>query len=566
MKKLAYVATILLISFFIDQAAFTATILDFEGLGDQQPIGTLDDATFSSNWLSINSCSAGGSGNFVNPPSGVGIAYILVGGPGTTGTITFATPVSAVSTRYASRATPLTLTALDANGNVLDTTTGPQTPYANIGQCGLSDSWGILSVSSPTKPIASVSLHDTGNFFAIDNFTFISNPILDCVLNSGQGCILTFASLIPYIDVVATATSVSKGLCDATNRYLMGDLIGTGTKLAITFLSLAGATVEDTAATICLVTAVIPIAGPISAVGVPVSVVSKLIRSIISCIEGFLHDSVVKLCGPSGFTCFMDWIVNSIGDLGSRVFGVFTHSPVDIEIFDSSGQHLLLDGNEEVNSTIPQAWLFKLTNNEEAALINDANGEFQIQVKGRSTAMPGNTFDLGIIQPLGDGTYNSIIFQDVPTQAGAIASTVINENTTNYTLSIDIDGNGTIDGVRSPTFINDVLFATVDIDPNTLNVKSGGKTITSYIELPVGFDVSNIKVSSIRLNGTIPAQARPTEINDHNSNGVLDLMVKFDRQAVKNLFNSDGLKQIEITGSLLDGTPFKGSDTIKVIH
>jgi hypothetical protein len=104
---------IFLLTLGISQTAFTQTTLNFEGLGDNQPIGTLSGATFSSNWLAINSCSAGGGGNFVNPPSGVGIAFVLVGGPDTVGTITFATPVSQVSTRYISRDSSLTLTAFD---------------------------------------------------------------------------------------------------------------------------------------------------------------------------------------------------------------------------------------------------------------------------------------------------------------------------------------------------------------------------------------------------------------------------------------------------------------------
>jgi hypothetical protein len=80
--SLRFIAGVLL--FVSSPLVVTAqTTLNFEGLGNLQPIGTIAGATFSSNWLSINSCSVGGPGNFVNPPSGAGIAFILVGGPGT---------------------------------------------------------------------------------------------------------------------------------------------------------------------------------------------------------------------------------------------------------------------------------------------------------------------------------------------------------------------------------------------------------------------------------------------------------------------------------------------------
>jgi hypothetical protein len=148
------------------------TVINFEGLGNLQPIGTISGAMFSSNWLSINSCTVGGSGNFVNFPSGTGIAFILVGGSGTVGTITFGQPVASVSMRYADRTSSLTLTAVDAAGNTVGVAVGPQTAVTVTGQCGVSDTWGTLSINAPSAPITSITIHDQGNFFAIDDLTF----------------------------------------------------------------------------------------------------------------------------------------------------------------------------------------------------------------------------------------------------------------------------------------------------------------------------------------------------------------------------------------------------------
>ncbi|HEX7286531.1 MAG TPA: C39 family peptidase [Candidatus Angelobacter sp.] len=162
------------------------TMINFEGLGNVQPVGTIGNTTFSSNWLSLSSCDAGGSGNFVNPPSGAGIAFILVGGAGTVGTITFAQPVTSVSTRYVDRTSSLTLTAFDASGNTVGVAVAPQTPFALTGQCGASDNWGTIGISNPSAPIASVTIHDSGNFFAIDDFTFTSDCSVD-VIRESQG-------------------------------------------------------------------------------------------------------------------------------------------------------------------------------------------------------------------------------------------------------------------------------------------------------------------------------------------------------------------------------------------
>ncbi|RCV65879.1 component of the Tol biopolymer transport system [Methanophagales archaeon] len=107
--------------------------------------------------------------------------------------------------------------------------------------------------------------------------------------------------------------------------------------------------------------------------------------------------------------------------------------------------------------------------------------------------------------------------------------------------------------------------ATIDIDQDTLNLKSTGKWITCYIELPEGYDVADIDISTILLEDTISAEANPTEIGDYDDDGIADLMVKFDRSAVQEILEVGEEVQIEVTGELTDGTLFEGTDTIWVI-
>jgi hypothetical protein len=107
--------------------------------------------------------------------------------------------------------------------------------------------------------------------------------------------------------------------------------------------------------------------------------------------------------------------------------------------------------------------------------------------------------------------------------------------------------------------------ATVDIDPDTLNLKSQGKWITCYIELPEGYDVHNIDVSTIMLNDQVPAEPRPCGIGDYDGDGMADLMVKFNRSAVEGILEVRDEVQIRVTGDLADGTLFQGTDTIRVI-
>jgi len=128
-------------------------------------------------------------------------------------------------------------------------------------------------------------------------------------------------------------------------------------------------------------------------------------------------------------------------------------------------------------------------------------------------------------------------------------------------------GNDDIWKMEAPV---EAINACVDTDPDTLNLGSKGNWITAYVELPEGYDVRNIDVSTILLNGTVPVNpSAPTAVGDYDGDGVPDLMVKFDKAAVSGLILSQGITSgnvvLTITGRLYDGTIFEGSDTIRVM-
>lgn len=105
--------------------------------------------------------------------------------------------------------------------------------------------------------------------------------------------------------------------------------------------------------------------------------------------------------------------------------------------------------------------------------------------------------------------------------------------------------------------------ATINVFPSTLSLKSNGKWITAYIELSENYDATNIDILTVKLNGEIPAELHPTEIGDYDTDDIPDLMVKFDRQDVIALLSA-GEATLTVTGEV-DGTPFEGTDTIRVI-
>ncbi len=120
------------------------------------------------------------------------------------------------------------------------------------------------------------------------------------------------------------------------------------------------------------------------------------------------------------------------------------------------------------------------------------------------------------------------------------------------------------------------ISATIDNDPGTLNLRSGGQWVTCYIELPDGYDVADIDVSTVMLNDTIPVALLdvpvpdpvPTEIGDYDNDTIPDLMVKFDRAMVSAFILSqritNGFVTLTITGEV-NGAPFEGTGTIRVL-
>lgn len=110
--------------------------------------------------------------------------------------------------------------------------------------------------------------------------------------------------------------------------------------------------------------------------------------------------------------------------------------------------------------------------------------------------------------------------------------------------------------------IHNMAPAVIDIDPDTLDMESKDKWMTCYIEIPEGYDVSDIDIGSILLEGLFEVQHSDVQ------NGVL--MVKFDRQDVIAYIElvlcivPQDYVSLAVTGELSDGMLFKGSDTIRV--
>ena len=111
------------------------------------------------------------------------------------------------------------------------------------------------------------------------------------------------------------------------------------------------------------------------------------------------------------------------------------------------------------------------------------------------------------------------------------------------------------------------LMTTAELSPATLNRRSQGNYVTAHIEPAAGLNAIQIDPATVALvlDGHTLLYAQPAlwEIDDYNGNGIADLTVKFDRQAVLGSVD-DGTVEISITG-LTDAGFFQESDTVTVL-
>ena len=240
-------------------------------------------------------------------------------------------------------------------------------------------------------------------------------------------------------------------------------------------------------------------------------------------------------------------------------------SPGELRVYDSQGNVTGLV-NGIIKNEIPGS-----NYSDSSVTIYFPIDFYQNQVVGLESGLYGLNISLLTIE---QNIYFSAI--NISTIFGAVHNYLINwsalsQGQEGVTIQIDNNNDGifertiTSDGVLTKDEFNLLTATIIDFDPNTLNRNSNGKWVTTYIELPDGFNVSNITISSIKLNGVVPAQSQPTNIGDYDNDGIPDLMVKFSRSAVAQILQPGNNVEIKISGTLINGMEFEGVDYIRVI-
>ena len=255
---------------------------------------------------------------------------------------------------------------------------------------------------------------------------------------------------------------------------------------------------------------------------------------------GIVPRTLTELKNDSYFKSFgrVIWVVMPWAEY-ERIVG---RSPVNLEVSDPNGLTVGLHVRD-----VPGMVYLEFDINDDGEdddivlLLKRRMGDYVIDVVPASGASPEDSYTLEVFAAntlliLAD----NITITNIPAEGYMIRST---ENT-----------------------VTQIILVTLEFKPDTLNLESMGKLVTVYIELPMGYDVGQIDVSTIVLNGVVPALEKPIEVGDHDSDGVPDLMVKFDRSDVQDVLKPGGDEvKVMVSGELTDGTLFEGIDTIRTI-
>ena len=104
--------------------------------------------------------------------------------------------------------------------------------------------------------------------------------------------------------------------------------------------------------------------------------------------------------------------------------------------------------------------------------------------------------------------------------------------------------------------------AELTVAPRRVERLQHGHWFKAWIEPPAPYDAHSIDVASLLVNGSVAVAARSRiKFVDHDRDGIMELLVRFERDAVAATLPATGAPVVELTGTIA-GLPFVAADTL----
>lgn len=156
--------------------------------------------------------------------------------------------------------------------------------------------------------------------------------------------------------------------------------------------------------------------------------------------------------------------------------------------------------------------------------------------------------------PEGDGSTTAVTLDNA-----------LSDNTTYSWRARAFDGDRYGQWMNMATFTTHLpqatIMAEIRLKPETLSKKSNGTWVKVDILLPSEYKVEEINLSTIRLEGVVPAKTWPFCIHECDEENILT--VQFKREDAISLLQVGQQVQVHVTG-LVGSVPFEGMDIIRV--
>ncbi len=114
--------------------------------------------------------------------------------------------------------------------------------------------------------------------------------------------------------------------------------------------------------------------------------------------------------------------------------------------------------------------------------------------------------------------------------------------------------------------VGQVQLTYTDVDPNPLYIFPFGFSVRAALQLPTEYDPHDIDIRTVSVNGQLYAKQWLYWYSDENHDGVLERVVRFDRQQFQALVPEGDSVEVTITGEVHDVTWFTGTDHIRVVR